>query len=458
MTPTPSLSERHTRHFFVAWAMATLFHQASFMYLVADPRRTLVSLAAAAVLIWPTRTLTFVALISLQVVEVWWRAPVVCNHWWTTGLVAMGLLIALIPARRGGFNVARWREEFQAPMRWCILVVYFYGVFHKLNSGFFDTELSCGVSLYSALVTQYLPFLPSGVGSAWFAIIGTLAVETAIPLLLIWRKTRAWGVLLGVSFHFFLGFVPYSVYYNFSSLLFAFFFLFTREDSVERAMERIPPLRVISEKRAWFVGAVLAYFAFAAWGGEHGQRALLRHLNRIPWAIYGGLCVAGAVAMVRGPETESEEDFPWLPRSRWLLGLPLLYLLNGASPYLGLKTETSLAMYSNLVTERGVANHFVIPGSLDPFERTEKVVVIKKSSSKALRRLKRKRQGMLWFEFRDYLARHPKTSVVFEIDGVRERVKRAGDDERFAKPEPWWIRKFVYFRPVDLDPRKRCSH
>ena len=42
--------------------------------------------------------------------------------------------------------------------------------------------------------------------------------------------------------------------------------------------------------------------------------------------------------------------------------------------------------------------------------------------------------------------------------GEVERLKRAGDDERFSSPESLWVRKLVYFRPVDLNPRKRCSH
>jgi len=39
--------------------------------------------------------------------------------------------------------------------------------------------------------------------------------------------------------------------------------------------------------------------------------------------------------------------------------LYLLYLLNGASPYLGLKTEASLSMFSNLATEGGRTNHLL---------------------------------------------------------------------------------------------------
>ena len=45
--------------------------------------------------------------------------------------------------------------------------------------------------------------------------------------------------------------------------------------------------------------------------------------------------------------------------------IPLVFFLNGISPYLGLKTEGSISMFSNLHVEGRTTNHFlhaVIPG------------------------------------------------------------------------------------------------
>ena len=49
------------------------------------------------------------------------------------------------------------------------------------------------------------------------------------------------------------------------------------------------------------------------------------------------------------------------------MATPLLVVLNGMCPYLGLKTDSSFAMFSNLRTEPGFANHLVMPHGPQPF-------------------------------------------------------------------------------------------
>jgi hypothetical protein len=46
-------------------------------------------------------------------------------------------------------------------------------------------------------------------------------------------------------------------------------------------------------------------------------------------------------------------------RPVWLSLVPVIFFLNGASPYLGLKTESSIAMFSNLHTEGHQTNHLL---------------------------------------------------------------------------------------------------
>ena len=418
---------------------------------------TLLTLAAVAVILLPRRIAPFCALLAIQLVEIMYRAPVVSNHWWMSGVISLTLLGTLVASAPGGFSYQRWRRRFVSPLRAITLIVYFFGVFHKVNADFLDPEISCGVDLYRTLAGTYLTFLPQGAAASWFSIVGTLVVESAIPLLLIFKRTRLWGVILGVAFHYFLGFVPYSVYYNFSSALFALFWLWLEPDDHERVARRDS---IYARLCAWRWPLTFLFLVFLAVGSTKmgGGKALWRHLYRIPWSVYGACCLWIAVAALRERRHTEPSVTTAHPPVYWTLVFPLLFMINGASPYLGLKTETSLAMYSNLRTEGGSSNHLIVRKTLDPFDRTQDIVTIVRSNDRLLRRLKKRRKGMLWFEFRDHLARRPKAMVVYELDGKRERIARAGDDPRFARREPWWIRKFVYFRSVDLDPRKRCSH
>ncbi len=453
----PDAPVTHTRAFCVAWAMATLFHQLAFLRIAQTPLELALSVVAFAVVVAPRHALLFTALLLLQVAEVWARAPSVSNHWWTSLFVALTMLAALPSLLRGGaFRPVDWRRRFTPALRGILIVVYLWGVLHKLNADFLDPQVSCGVELYDALRTDYLPFLPRNAGIAWAAIVGTLAVETAIPVLLLIPRTRSWGILLGTSFHFFLGFVPYSVYYNFSSMLFALYLLYSDEAWVARARDALRArigARALRGLTALALLLLLALCVGSALDGER-HRELWRFLPRIPWAIYGLLAI-GAYFRFREPSFAA-------PRARrpWWMGRVLVaaYLLNGASPYLGLKTETSLAMYSNLRTEGGRNNHLILRSTLDPTGRLDDLVVILASNDGWLRARSRDDMGLLWFEFVDYLARHPDTRVIFERKGVRERVERAGDDPRFGARVPRWQRKLIYFRPVDLRDAQRCLH
>ena len=310
--------------------MATLFHQASFMRLGSKPIEILLTLAAVAVLLLPRRVAPFCALLAIQLVEILHRAPAVSNHWWMSGFVSLTLLVTLIASTRGGFSYARWRGLFVRPLRAILIIVYVYGVFHKINTDFLDPEISCGIDLYRTLAEKYLTFLPQGELASWFSIIGTLVVESAIPLLLLFKSTRAYGVVLGVGFHFFLGFVPYSVYYNFSSALFVLFWLWIEPEQSDRILHESD---LLARLRAWRWPLVLAWLAFLAVGSTKvgGGKQVWRHLYRVPWFVYGSVCLAGAVSLAKRGGVASSKSAgaratPSAPA--WVYLFPFLFLLH----------------------------------------------------------------------------------------------------------------------------------
>ena len=464
------------------WAIATLFHQLGFRRVAETPLETVVSAVALWVLARPNSRVAFTALLSMQIAEIAVRAPVVSNHWWTTAFVALVVLTARISSDREA-SVSATVARAAPALRWILLAVYFWGVFHKLNRDFLDPQLSCGVELYTALRRDYLPWLPDGGGPRAFAMYGTLIVETAIPLLLIFRRSRAFGILLGVGFHFFLGFVPYSVYYNFSSMLFVLYFLFATPGWFETGLRRLEQRRATAwiarawaahRRRPWVVVVAIAAFCVASALGDSAQRDTWRFLPRIPWTLYGGgLLLVFAANFGRTPnpsELEHARRFVRFRGAPWVAYvLAGLYWLNGASPYLGLKTETSLAMYSNLRTEAGRSNHYLVAEPLDLFGWQNDIVHVRKTADPKLRGQTRGGFALTWFEFRDRVARTPGQAISYE----REQIPAGGgeaakaergvlddskSDPRFREPEPMWRRKLVYFRPVDMRDRQRCLH
>jgi hypothetical protein len=437
--------------FATVWASAALFHQFSFGHVGDGALDTALSLAAVAVLFRRRFGPALLLLALLQVVAVAVRLPYVSNHWLTTGVCAL----ALVSARPRDGDAGVWFERHASTLRWILVVIYFYGVFHKLNADFLNPATSCGTRLYRSLATEAIPGLPMGLGVQWTVIVGTLVVETAIPILLVLRRTRRWGVLVATGFHFVLAIVPFNVYYNFSSMLLALFFAFVGSGDAEwlgRAARRVP-----RRAASTLVVAVALVTIGRAFDTEHDAAWLV--FARVSWIIYGGIILITLVAWIRARSEHEVEAITWMPRPRALVVFPLLYFINGASPYLGLKTETSLAMYSNLRTEQGVSNHWIVPGTAELTDLQRDIVVIVASDDPRLRRLKKRDFALTWFEFRDHLARHPDASVEFRRNhGPVDRVARVGDDPRFREPPTLLRRKLLRFRPIDLRTRHRCTH
>ncbi len=91
--------------------------------------------------------------------------------------------------------------------RWLLIVMYFFGTFHKLNPGFMSPTFSCAILFIGGFP------IPEGLSEqAWLqyaAIYGTLIVEGAAMMLLFSARTKYLGMLLGISFHFVVGISGY---------------------------------------------------------------------------------------------------------------------------------------------------------------------------------------------------------------------------------------------------------
>ena len=121
---------------------------------------------------------------------------------------------------------------FQPLLRLQLVIVYGLAAWHKLNFGFFDPQSSCAVILYER--TPFFHLHANGNLLRWGLILGTVATEMGLPILLSLRRTRNFAVCYGVLFHVALGF---SEFYSFSVTMIALLFLFTPDNFVDVAAE-----------------------------------------------------------------------------------------------------------------------------------------------------------------------------------------------------------------------------
>ncbi len=461
--------------FSFAWAVAALLHSLSFADRISlhHPITLAVAVAAALVILLPQALWPFMLMLGLSLGNTLDWMPYQPNHILFEFIMNGGMLVALLwtlMRRAGGPGPAQEEPAFRralfdsfAPfVRISLLLLYFYAVLHKLNWDYFNVNFSCGPFLLGGYGDR-LPFLPDSLAMQWASVWGTIAVETAIPLLLCFRRTRSAAVLLGFGFHFLLALHPHRGLFSFTALLFALYLLFLPADLPDKIVLLTESLfgraqqRVATAFRAcMFFGAVL--LILIALSGHNGTASLAAFLFWLGWGL---VIIAGYVLIISKYKMEPRSFSTLLrvrPAAFWLV--PALVAFNGLNPYLGLKTESSFSMFSNLRTEGGITNHLFIK----PFYLTDLQLDLVEVLDTDLGKLKpyiTKHQLITYFELRritseahrDFyvkLIRHNQLQTARVVHGISNQPE-------LLKRHRWLAAKFLYFRPVDKGPCL-CKH
>jgi hypothetical protein len=382
-------------------------------------------LLATSVVVAPRRgaLLALAALVPLTVVL---EAPVLGNHWLLAGFVSLAYLLAW----------GRW-ERFEPAARLILLVFYSFAAFAKINTGFLDPAVSCGVFYANQWLDSYgLPQVGSSSALAWLAAWGSALIELSVPVLLLIRRTRPWGALLAIGFHGFISLDLSQHFYDFTAVLLPLFALFMEDRFFERFETLGIRLRPLF--RRVLVGAVIVLgvgvtLANVTPPTELGLR-FLQYASFLWWLPYLGAVAWSAVGTLRHVTVS------------WRLGavplvLAALVFLNGLTPYLELKTAYGWNMYSNLVTVDGESNHLIVRSTLPLREGHRNLVRVVSSSDPGLEIYTTNGYLLPWPSFRSYLASRPDISVTYERAGIRVEVPTVGESG-LGEPVPWWWRWF----------------
>lgn len=374
----------------------------------------LVVLAAGWLLVRPDSVGRLAALLVTVAVSVTADLPVVGSHRLVELAVAVGPLADL------GWTTVRLRRV-PGPDEWTaaaapllagtVLVVYAFAALAKTNSTFLDPAVSCAGAL-SRQLAWWNPGLLSG---RWYvepAIWGPLAAEAVLPVLLALRRTRLVGLALGIGFHAVLalaGNVP------FSAVMLALYvgFLPAR---VQAVLPHGPWSRLSRRGRA-----VAAAVAAAAWfaGAAFGPSTTTRGLRGTPVAgrvalvgtgarlAFLALAVAAIVVVWRSRRLPQRRLTPSPAAHPVLIAVLAALVLNGACPYLGLKTDTSFEMFSDLRTEPGAWNSLIVPQAVRVLGFQDGAVQVVASNDPALLRRTAEGGQLVPFELDRYLRSHP---------------------------------------------------
>ncbi len=473
----PSDFGRQFSIFAFLMACGVLFHQSILSDWHPFSHHILPSLAAIVVLSRPKSLAAFLVMIAAHLISVVVDLPYVVNHWIFVGVLDVAILliaaVLFLQQRSSRLTGGELIEVLAPVIRWSVLVMYTFAALAKLNSDFFKPQLSAAVSLYGELSEKLGGILPQAPWAFMLVIWGTAALECSLPFLLLIRRTRWVGMALAFSFHFAMGvsgFIP------FSGFAVAFLFLFLPEDVPDRFAElraSMPTLdrtcRVVHRFFAnWATPVVLClvWFLIActrtyAWLPPAQVRMAVIRFGQLLFALYYG-GVALLVWKMYGRTLFDREDQP-RPATLKLasVGLaivPLVVILNALCPYIGLKTESSFTMYSNLQTEGNQWNHLLMPKAMKVFHWQDDLVSIIDSTYPPFQHAAQENIRLTWFEFRRQASEADSMAVTYRRgDNVYEVADSKSDPILLHPPEAYW-RKWMWFRDVPLPEKNTIRH
>jgi hypothetical protein len=432
--------------FAATFAVALLAHQLWWRGLPGADLHGLVAALALWVLARPAAPLRLAALAIAEVVAVAGDLPTIGDHTLLAAVTALAFAsaFAVAAARRRGVPAAEELWLRLAPfLRVQAVLLYGAAALAKLNSGFLDPAVSCAGPLAAELAF----FDPSLLDGRWHvgpAIATTIAAEAALAVLLAVPRTRAAAVVGGAAFHAALalaGNVPFAAY----ALVLYVAFL---------PAGALPAWRVPARVSLPVLGALLVAGALA---DEAAVRDALRLALRLLTAA--GLLAFAVRTGLGALSTRGKAPDPRAAAGRILALGPVyaaaaaLLVLNALSPYAGLKTEASFAMFSNLQTEPGHWNHVLVPEAVRVFGAQDELVRLESTTAPALERRRRAGILMVRAELERFLRDNPAAQATFA--DARDRSRRTTASAATLGPAP--LRDLVMnFYDVRPGARGRC--
>lgn len=412
---------------------------------------------------YPTRTWALMTMCLGQLIAIFLRYPFVADHLVMELFLNLSILISFLYLAFRNRSLSISMDEMFAifgPVgRWLLIIMYFYGTFHKLNPGFMHPDSSCAVPFIEGF-----PILRNMLGPGWLeyaAIYGTLIFESIAMFLLFSSRTKYFGMLLGMSFHFVIGISGYGTLAHFSAFALALHTLFLPSGFGRRIFnEPLVPdfLKNGLNFRVATVLLISLQAAFAIHLATTRQGILVNSL----FALFA-VCLMYLVFKY-GQMRADDEPYRLKSPLLALNLLPLWFFLHCFSPYIGLGTGGTIAMFSGLHTEGGISNHYVIRKPIRLFPYQDKVLYVEQASNPSMQKVSEEGQGIVMFDFQRHFTSREQLElpITVRVDGSRYELNDPDSVETFVNEQfteqSWLERKYMSFRLVDDPEPRACRH
>jgi len=412
---------------------------------------------------FPDKTAALLVMSAGQLIANYFRYPFVADHLVMEIFLNLSIMLSFfylaIKRRTLKISTTDMFNLFSPVGRWLLMTMYLFGTFHKINPGFMSVASSCAVPFIDGF-----PVYAGRLGQEWVqyaAIYGTLILEATAMFLLLSARTKYFGMLLGMSFHFIIGISSYGTLAHFSAFALALHVLFVPSGFGERIFKE-PLIPASLKNDAAFKGLTVLLIALQIVLAFHLARTHQGYLVNSLFAIYG----VTLLFLVFKHGQMRDTDAPYRLKSPFMALnlLPVWFLFHCMSPYVGLGTGGTMAMFSGLRTEGGISNHYVIAKPIPLFSYQDKIVYIEEASNSSLQAAADDNQGIVMFDFQRHITQRENLMlpIRLRVDDVSYSITdpqsfAAFADEHFTE-QSWLERKYLSFRLVDDPKPDRCRH
>lgn len=361
-------------------------------------------------------------------------------------IIVAGYLVSVVQSKNFLIKTEIFYKNFAPAGRFLLLTMYFFGTFHKINSGFLDPDTS-----YAVVLLKYFKFLPvefiQNTFVQYSAIYGTFIIEAGIILLLLLPKYRYFGVLIGILFHMLLSLNYFSVYQHFTCLSIALHFLFlspnclTRFEEI-RAKMKISKMALYGVFWLYMTGITLATIYYIRADGSLTE-------SRFLWLPIG-LLISLFVIACDFKQTNLEAGHNYYLSKSWAVNIiAFLFFVSCFSPFIGLKNEQVLSMFSNLRTGDGYSNHLIIRQPYYLFDNLTHPVNVLATTHPDLKKHKGKKAGRSPFIIEYQMARRPEEGILYKQEGIIYDYSGGISPELQQQwKKPTFLYKMLSFRPI----------
>ena len=449
-------SESRQTIFTIFFAIFSIFHFSNyaFEYDRFPPSWDMFLILAAALytLVRPTSDRALFILMLVSTISTITQAPIGSNHTMVRSAVIVGYWLSFIVSVVRNLPAGAVFTNFVPAGQGVLLVMYFYGIFHKINADFLNPITSCAVALWELMPPPMSWFQQDWAHYA--AIYGTFIVEGLLIVALLTKRWRHWGIAAGIAFHFMLSFSAYAMYISFTMLSIALHTLFLSESAANNVMNSkalaFLRSRMVDPVYIFASVALVATFAVLAFAGSYTYATFFALPLLIPFCL---------IILAHGAAKDRTANFG---KTGLAIGFATaaLFFVNGAMPYLGLKTSQSTNMFANLRLEGGVSNHLVFSGSQRPFRYLDDVAIIEDGGDDNwLKWVSENDFGIVHYDLLARLQENPELTISYRVrdrtfTDVDAQAMKSEIEQTLHAP---WVRKWFHFQPVYLGQPEHCN-